>query len=164
MRRSGRRAPRFTPSINLVPRAVCCCGDHLDVIQDSVAGTISNDLRKRAVAEYLRGGMTFADIAEQFSIGAASINRWMRLRRETGDITPRARAGGAKPKLDEESLALLRKLVSQTPDSTLAELRTAVHEQRGVEVTLTTIHRALARMGLTRKKRHSTPRSKNAKT
>lgn len=134
------------------------------MIQDGVAGTISQDLRKRAVAEYLRGGMTFADIAEQFSIGVASINRWMRLHRETGDITPRARSGGAPPKLDEECFALLRQMVSQQPDSTLAELRTALAERRGVQVTLTTVHRALGRLGLTRKKRFSTPRSKRAKT
>jgi transposase len=134
------------------------------VIQDDVAGTISKDLRKRAVAEYLRGGMTFADIAEQFSIGVASINRWMRLHRETGDITPRARGGGAPAKLDEDCFALLRQLVAQQPDSTLAELRAALAEQRGVQVTITTVHRALGRMGLTRKKRFSMLPSKRAKT
>ena len=134
------------------------------MIQDGVAATISTDLRKRAVAEYLRGGMTYADVAEQFSIGVATINRWIRLHRETGDITPRPRGGGARPKLDEACFTLLSQLVSQQPDSTLAELRSALAERRGVQVTLTTVHKALKRLDLTRKKRWSTPRSKRART
>lgn len=128
-----------------------------------MAGSLSIDLRKRAVAEYRKGGMTYADVAEQFSVGEATVNRWLRLERETGDLAPRSRPG-RRPKVDAEGLELLHRLVLKRPDATLAELCSQYHEHSGVQVCITTVHRALERLNLSRKKKRFTPPSKSART
>jgi transposase len=46
----------------------------------------------------------------------------------------------------------LRELVEATPDLTLAELQTALQRRCGVRAGLSTIHNALRRIGLRRKK------------
>ena len=86
------------------------------MIQDGMPGSLSIDLRKRAVAEYRKGGMTYADVAEQFSVGEATVNRWLRLERETGDLAPRSRPG-RRHKMDEAGLAVLHQLVLKRPDA-----------------------------------------------
>jgi transposase len=59
--------------------------------------------------------------------------------------------------------ALVRELIAEAPDQTLDELwdRLAKH---GVVVGRTSVHRYVSALGLTRKKRHSTPPSKTAPT
>lgn len=129
-----------------------------------MAAPLSPDLRARAVAEYQRGGMTYADVAEQFSVGEASINRWLRLKRETGGVEPQPHRRGRRPKVDEEGLELLHRLVLRSPDATLAELGAQYFEQRGVQLAITTVHRALERLNVTRKKKSLRPPSRHART
>lgn len=126
-------------------------------------GSLSIDLRKRAVAEYRKGGMTYADVAEQFSVGEATVNRWLRLERETGDLAPRSRPG-RRHKMDEAGLAVLHQLVLKRPDATLAELCSQYYEHSGVRVCITTVFRALERLNVTRKKKSSRPLSRRART
>ncbi len=49
---------------------------------------LSVQLRERAVAAYRVGGRTQAEVALLFQIGEASLRRWLRRERETGDMAP----------------------------------------------------------------------------
>jgi transposase len=109
----------------------------------------SNDLRERIVAAVERGGHTLRELAELFLVDVSVIVRLLQRKRQTGSIAPKPHGGGRQPKLDDAAQARLLELVRQHPDATLAELR----DHLGIACGLTTIHRALQRHRITRKKK-----------
>jgi transposase len=124
---------------------------------------ISVDVRERVVAAHREGKGTYAQLAELFKVGEASISRWLRLDRESGTLEPKP-IPGREPKLDAKGRAVLRELVDADSDATLAELSQQVREHVGVKVVVSTVHKTLAKMGITRKKKTSTRRSGIATT
>lgn len=129
-----------------------------------MARPISNDLRERVVSAFERGEGTYLQLAERFGVGEASVSRWLRIKRERGDVSPLPHKSGRRPTFDEEGLKELRQLVDEQPDATLAELSARYAERRGVVVALNIICRALQRLELRRKKRPSTRRNSSAQT
>lgn len=111
----------------------------------------SNDLRQRIVAAVERGGYTLRQLAALFAVDVSVIVRLRQRKRQTGSIEPKPHGGGRCLKLDEADQKRLLQIVRQQPDATLAELR----QQLGLVCGLTTIHRALKRLGITRKKKSS---------
>lgn len=116
----------------------------------------SIDLRKKVLAAYDRGKKT-QEIAEMFGVSKAWARRVKQRRREHGELGPRPRIGNHPVKVDRARLA---ELVEQRPDATLAELR----ERLGVECSISAVWRALRDLGMSFKKRPSTPRSRTAPT
>ncbi len=57
----------------------------------------SNDLRERAVAAVLRGGVSRHRAAAQFGVGVSTVVNWVRRFHETGSVAP-GQMGGHKPK------------------------------------------------------------------
>ena len=125
---------------------------------------LSTDLRRRVVDAYRDGDETYVEIAKRFDVGEASVDRWLRLSRETGDVLPLPGKGGRKPKINEDGLKELRRLVEEQPDATLAELSERYKERVGVNVAVSIICRALKKLKLSRKKRQSMPRSNSETT
>ena len=125
-----------------------------------MAKPIAVDLRKRVVDAHLNGEGTYAELAETFRIGEASVSRWLRLQRE-GTLEPKP-PPGRKPKLGAEHEPVVRRLVAETPDATLKELVELVRRETAIVVSVTTLFETLGRLGLTRKKKTSTRRSANA--
>lgn len=114
-------------------------------------GPISEDLRKRVVAAYKAGEGRQADVARRFSIGLASVVRWVRLERETGTL--RAKKMGGRPRIiDDEGVRVICQLVDDHPDSTLEELVQLFGDQTGQWVSCATMGRTVRRAGITRKK------------
>ncbi len=109
----------------------------------------SQDLRERGVRACDEGRGTRAQIADLFHVSTAWIRRLLQRRRQTGSVAAKPHAGGAPRKLADGQRRQLLALVVEQPDATLAELR----DRLGACVHVTTIHRALARVGLTVKKR-----------
>jgi len=109
------------------------------------------DLRERIVAAYDRGDQTRAQVAERFGVSEAMVKKLLQQRRRTGDIAPRHRFSGRKPKITVTEQRHLKRLVRNNPDMTLEELRDAI----GVDCTIQAVHYALKRMGLSLKKRRS---------
>ena len=129
----------------------------------------SFDLRERVVEAYEAGGHTYESIAETFQVGVATVNRWLRRRRVSGDVAPSPHGGGQKPLIRADAERLLRELVEAQPDATLAELVERLGKSMERPPRKSTVARALARMGITRKKRLSSlpneramPRSSSA--
>ena len=115
---------------------------------------ISGDVRRRALDAYDREVGTVDEVAAIFSVGPASIGRWLRLRRETGALTPRP-CGGSESKIPPEKMELFRRLVDDNRDAFNAELAELYEQETGVEVSPASISRALKRAGITRKKNAS---------
>jgi len=122
--------------------------------------TVSLDLRERIVASYDRQEGTRAQVAQRYRVSLGMVKKLLQQRRRTGDIAPRHRYSGRKPMILASHHQQMRSLLSQQPDLTLQELRTAV----ALDCSLVAIHYALEKLGLTYKKRHSGPASKTVKT
>jgi transposase len=116
----------------------------------------STDLRERVVAACDAGDATREQVAARFSVSAAWIRKLVRRRRQTGSIEPRPHGGGKAPAFDAEAERRLRQAVRESPDATLAELAQAV----GVSCRPSAVHRALKRLGVTRKKSRGAPPSR----
>ena len=103
-------------------------------------------LRERAVRTYEDGLETYADVADQFGVGVATLERWVRRGRETGSVAPLPKGGGWRSPVD---LPVLHALVGARPDTTTGELTRAYNRRvgRAARVHRSSILRALQRSG-----------------
>ena len=62
-----------------------------------MAKPYSNDLRERAVAAVVTGGLSRRRAAAQFGLGVSTVIRWVQRCERTGSVAP-SRMGGHKPK------------------------------------------------------------------
>ena len=111
----------------------------------------SIDLRERVLKAF-DFGMPKSVIARTYSVSRATVGNYVALRRETGNIAPRpitGRTGDIKPSEYPALLAQLREF----PDATLEEHCQMWHRSCGVQIGITAMHRTIARLGWTRKKR-----------
>ena len=106
------------------------------------------DLRERVVAACAAGDATREQIATRFSVSVSWVRSLMHRRREEGSIAPRPHGGGRTPVFDAGAAVRLREAVRADDDATLEELARAA----GVVCCPSAVHRALARLGITRKK------------
>ena len=119
----------------------------------------SIDLRERVVAACDAGDATREQVAARFSVSVPWIRNLMRRRRETGSIAPKPRGGGRAPAFDGDAAGRLREAV-RAADATLEELAGAC----GVSCCASVVHRALARLGITRKKSRGGRPSRTARS
>jgi len=113
----------------------------------------STDLRQKVLKAKDDNGWTQQQTGEFFGIGEATIYRWERLKRERGGVAPRPHGGGAPRKVLAEHEAALREILGEKNDLTLAELKRALQERTGLDVSPAAVWDALDRMGFTLKKR-----------
>jgi transposase len=113
----------------------------------------SKDLRLK-VLEAVDRGMPRREVAQIFGVSVPTIKRWLKRRRETGEVAakpnpgPPARKGVAL----EQALPAQRRM---NPDFTLEEHQQLFEETYGMSVSTSSISRAFERLGLPLKKRHS---------
>lgn len=122
--------------------------------------TLSLDLRERILASYDHEEGTRAEIAHRFRVSLGMVKKLLQQRRHTGDIAPRYQFCGRKPMIVAAHQGQMRSLLVKKSDLTLRELRAAT----GLKCSLQAINVALAKMGLTYKKRHSAPASRTVPT
>ena len=118
------------------------------------------DLRERIIRTYDEGRATRQQVAERYGVSLGMVKKLLQQRRHSGDIGPRHHRSGRKPLFLASHRRQLSALLKKRPDLTLRELREAL----GLPCSLPAIHYVLAAMGLTYKKRRSTPVSKAART
>lgn len=114
----------------------------------------SLDLRQKVVAAVERGDSTIEEVAASFGVGQTFIKKMLRQHRETGDLSPRPHGGGHTPRLLAKHLKMLSAEVARRPDKTVEALREHLAERGEVSVSAPTVSRALARLDLSRKKKH----------
>ena len=125
-----------------------------------MAKPYSNDLRARVVSDIAEGA-TLAETADHHHVSLSSVVRFLRLKRNTGNIRP-AKFGGCKPYSLATHEKLLRRLVAQQPDITLAEIRAQLTKQK-IKVGQSSIFRFLRHLNLTFKKKPSRRRTESSR-
>ncbi len=122
--------------------------------------TLSLDLRERILASSDSEEGTREEIAERYRVSLGMVKKLLQQRRHTGEIGPRHHRSGRPPKILAAHHRQMRSLLGGKPDLTLKELRSALE----LECSLPAIHYALAALGLTCKKRPSTPANRTGPT
>lgn len=113
----------------------------------------SCDLRQKVLDAYRNGEGSIRDIAERFSVSPSFV--WLLLQRyySTGAVCPKPHTGGRVSVMTPHRLEILRCLVEEKNDSTLAELRDGFHRATGILVSCGTISMSLKKLGFSRKKK-----------
>jgi transposase len=117
---------------------------------------LSMDLRERILKAYDRGDSTREQVAQRYSVSLGMVKKLLARRKTGAGIEDHYDRCGRKPTIEEAHREVLRLILVEKPDLTLKELRKAV----GLDCSLPAIHYVLVDMGLTYKKRLSTPTSK----
>ena len=109
------------------------------------------ELRLRVVAAYEAGQGSYPEVAARFSVGEASVKRWVWLHAKTGAVEPKAKGGGTPSRIVPGEVDAL---VTKLGDPTAAELTAAFnHSRRGKSrVHVSSMKRALYRFGYVVKK------------
>lgn len=113
----------------------------------------STDLREKIVMAYESGEGTLDEMAATFEVDRRTVSRLLHRYREGSGLNPKPHGGGYPATLDDKRLGLLRQQVEQQPDATLEELVAYLRKRAKVEVHLSTVCRALQKLGLPRKKK-----------
>ncbi len=113
----------------------------------------STDLREKIIMAYESGEGTLDEMAATFAVDRRTVSRLLYRSRAGESLTPKPHGGGYPAALDEKRLGLLRQQVEQQPDATLEELAAYLKKKVKVEVHLSTVCRALQKLGLPRKKK-----------
>lgn len=116
-------------------------------------------VRELVLDAYEQGAQTM-DIAEDLKVSRSWARRVRQRLRETGLRTAIEQKHGPDPTFGPAQRQELATLVEQTPDATLAELKSKL----SIPVSISTISRTLVDMKLTLKKSHCTPASRSGPT
>jgi transposase len=119
----------------------------------------SLDLRQKILRAYDQRFGSQRALAALFGVSQAFLEKLLHRRRTTGQIAARPHAGGRQPRCDTTALAVVRQLVLEQPDATLAELCSQLQQRQGLRVSVATMCRLLQRLDLPRKKSRFMPPS-----
>ena len=111
---------------------------------------VSEDLRGRAVAAVLEGGMSAAAAARHFGLGATTVRKWVRRFRERGHVRPDP-MGGSVSRIEPERERILR-ILEARPGLSVRGLSAALATE-GLSFSPTAVQHFLKRHGLERHRR-----------
>jgi transposase len=120
----------------------------------------SKDLRPKIV-NALGRGMPKAEAARIFGVGISTVKRYA-AKAQRGEPLEPGKAPGKRPKMDEQVRKLLEEDLKERPFVTLRERCDYVEAIGGVSVSRSTMCRAIARIGSTRKKGDEAPQSETS--
>lgn len=120
------------------------------MVHHSKMKACSLDLREKIVAA-VRRGMSKAQAARIFGVGATSVKRYVKLAEEGKPLSP-GKAPGKKGKLDGSGMKLLEEDLRTRPAVTYEERANPLYELLGVRVSKATTCRTIRRLGYARKK------------
>ena len=119
---------------------------------------------RRKIISLYQGGLDTEDIAQQMGASLSGVRRVWQQFREEGRDAPAFANCGRKPTLSEAQMHEVRRIVEEQPDRFVREVAAEVERRLGVAVRRQTVGRWLSKLGLTRKKSRSTPRSNSVRT
>src|SRR6266567_3051859 len=114
-------------------------------------GAYSQDLR-HCILHAVDQKKPRAEIIKVFEVSRATIKRYLKLRRETGDVKPKT-IPGRPAKKGAALLTGLQPQLDAYPDATLAEHCQLWETTQGVQVSTASMSRAIQRLDWTRKKK-----------
>ncbi|WP_040445754.1 helix-turn-helix domain-containing protein [Ktedonobacter racemifer] len=106
--------------------------------------TYSHDLRQR-ILRAVDQGKPRAEIIQTFAVSRSTIKRYLKLRRETGDVKPKVIPGRPSKKGAALHAGLLLQLEAH-PDATLVEHCQFWETTHGMQVSSATMSRAIRRL------------------
>jgi transposase len=115
----------------------------------------SKDLRRKIV-DAIERGMPKAQAARTFAVGISTVKRYA-TKAQRGESLEPGKAPGKPPKIDQRVEKLLEADLEERPFATLRERCEYVEAISGVSVSRSTMCRAIARIGSTRKKGDERP-------
>jgi transposase len=121
------------------------------------------DLRARVLVA-VDGGMAAPAAASVFRVSVSYIYKALIRRRRTGEVSASSRRGHRPRKLTPTQEAALASHITAHPDLTLAALQTWLLAEHGVRLSNGAMWSAVARLGLSFKKRRSAPPSRTVRT
>lgn len=122
-------------------------------------GPLSLDLRTRIIQTWQAEKLRVPELAARFAVGTATVKRLIARFRETGSVEPRAHGGGQRPKIPADKLPRVQRLLEANPDWSVEELTAEYNRLERADLSRSTMVRAVARLGFTRKKSPSLPRN-----
>jgi transposase len=111
--------------------------------------------RQKIIEVHEVEGISQRKLAKRFNVALSFIQKLLKQYRETDSLAPKVRTQQTPAKLNDEHLTVLRRLVEERNDATLEELRKQLIHETGIDVSRSTVDRALDKLGLTLKKRRS---------
>ena len=114
---------------------------------------------REAIVRVHEQGKTYEEAAELLSVGRATVSRILRLQRENDSLEPRPRGGGNFSPITGDVERMLVALVEEKPDATVEELKDALVGRSGISTSRSAVQRTLLRLGFSRKKKASSPKS-----
>src|SRR5262245_60957288 len=116
-----------------------------------MAEAYSIELRERVVRAYETGEGSYAELGERFALGEATVKRWVRLKRRTGNVLPAAKRGGTPSEITGDEIA---SMLASLGDPTAIEMTVEFNRSRarGARVHVSSMKRALHRHGYVVKK------------
>jgi transposase len=99
---------------------------------------LSIDLRTRAVGVYEAGEGSQEAVAERFAISPSTLGRWLMRKWTTSSLAPDESRGGPKPLIGIDEERMIRGVLEERRDATLAELCEHIRNQANVSVSATT--------------------------
>ena len=118
----------------------------------------SLEFRKKIILAYETESVSMRQLAREFRVALSFVHKLIKHYRETGSYAPKQRLQQTPSKLNDEHHAVLRQLVEDNNDATLAELSQLLEQKTGLKVSSSTIDRRLRVMHVTRKKDFSRQR------
>lgn len=109
------------------------------------------ELRERVVNAYESGDGSYATVAVAFSLGEATVKRWVGLRRKTGELTAQEKGGGNTSTIASKEI---ESMLANLGDATAGELTAVFNKARrgAARVHVSSMKRALHRCGYVVKK------------
>ncbi len=120
----------------------------------------SGDLRRRIVTAWEAKEDSQRNLAQRFKVSLSFVRDLLRCYRDSGQIEAKQRGGHQKPIIQDEHLAIIKSFVEEKNDLLLSELCDRFLESTGTRVSITTMHRAVERLGLRYKKKVFTQASR----
>src|SRR5262245_49776499 len=111
------------------------------------------EFRQRIIAAVDQQEHTIEEVAALFGVSERYVYQLLKLRRETGDLSPLPHGGGAPLKLDEAKLLELAGLVAEFPEATLDELRELLRRRCRINVSVNMVWLGLQRSEVSLTKR-----------
>jgi transposase len=120
----------------------------------------SEDLRRK-IMDAIERGMPKVQAARTFGVGISTVKRYA-TKAQNGEPLEPGKAPGKRPKMDERVSKLLEEDLKEHPFATLRERCEYVEAISGVSMSRSTMCRAIARIGSTRKKGGQAPLSETS--
>ena len=117
----------------------------------------SEDLREKIVAA-VRRGISKSQAARTFGVSLSSVKRYVN-KADRGESLAPNKSPGSAPKLDEKANKLLQDDLKERSFASLQDRCDYIETMTGLSVSRSTMCRAIARIGSTRKKGDARPPS-----